>query len=81
MTQIKIDQIGNYILLLEIGFLQEEKSYPFYYTYKLSILQPIFDTIEREIGGGQVIMMSLMTIWNELMMMMMLMALDDDDCW
>ena len=57
MTQkIKIEQIRNHILLLEIG--KKKKSSPFYHTFKLSFLQPIFDAIEREIGGGQVIMMS-----------------------
>ena len=56
MTQIKIEQIREHILLLEIG--KKKKSSPCYHTYKLSFLQPIFDAIEREIGGGQVIMMS-----------------------
>ena len=56
MSEIKIEQIREHILLLEIG--KKKKSSPFNHIHKLSFLQPIFDAIEREIGGGQVIMMS-----------------------
>ena len=46
----------------------------------MRLLQPIFDAIERELGGGQVITMNKSS-HDDLELMMMFVTSDDDYRW